>query len=106
MLLRHGVAAFCAAVRRPCPGYYLGHGHAAGSGVVLPLHRQPGVSVLTLLCHAITVVVSQLVGRALAATLGIGLILVQVLSHYNYITVNWSVVHKQARQVLDTTGDG
>jgi uncharacterized membrane protein (Fun14 family) len=48
----------------------------------------------------------QFVGRTLAASVGIGLVLVQVLSYYNVITVNWSVVHKQARQVLDTTGDG
>lgn len=67
----------------------------------------PGsASMIQCFCRAGAVFVPQLVGRALAATLGIGLILVQVLSHYNYITVNWSVVHKQARQVLDTTGDG
>lgn len=48
----------------------------------------------------------QWVGRTVAASLGVGLILIQVLSHYNVITVNWSVVHKQAVQVLDRTGDG
>jgi uncharacterized membrane protein (Fun14 family) len=52
------------------------------------------------------VLVLQFVGRTLAASVGIGLVLIQVLSYYNVITVNWSVVHKQARQVLDTTGDG
>jgi len=51
-------------------------------------------------------VLMQWVGRTLAASLGMGLVLIQVLSYYNVITVNWSVVHKQARQVLDTTGDG
>jgi uncharacterized membrane protein (Fun14 family) len=50
--------------------------------------------------------VLQWVGRTLAASVGLGLVLVQVLSHYNVITVNWSVVHQQARQVLDSTGDG
>eukprot|EP00879_Flechtneria_rotunda_P002561 GHRR01002760.1.p1 GENE.GHRR01002760.1~~GHRR01002760.1.p1 ORF type:complete len:272 (+),score=79.11 GHRR01002760.1:247-1062(+) len=48
----------------------------------------------------------KFVGRTLAASLGIGLILIQVLAHYNLITVNWSVVHQQAREVLDRTGDG
>jgi hypothetical protein len=50
--------------------------------------------------------VLQWVGRTLAASLGLGLVLIQVMSHYNLISVNWSVVHRQARQVLDTTGDG
>lgn len=49
---------------------------------------------------------AQWVGRTLAASVGLGLVLVQVLSHYGVITVNWSIVHKQARQVLDTTRDG
>lgn len=53
-----------------------------------------------------TLPVLQWVGRTLAASVGLGLVLVQVLSYYNVITVNWSVVHKQARQVLDTTNDG
>lgn len=46
------------------------------------------------------------VGRTLAAAVGMSLLLVQVLSHYNVVTVNWSVVHRQAQQVLDRTGDG
>jgi hypothetical protein len=29
-----------------------------------------------------------------------------VLSHYNVVTVNWSVVHRQAAHALDRTGDG
>lgn len=48
----------------------------------------------------------QWVGRTLAAAVGMSLLLVQVLSHYNVVTVNWSVVHRQAQQVLDRTGDG
>lgn len=62
------------------------------------------VNAAALLCF--TCVLLQWVGRTLAASVGIGLVLVQVLSYYNVITVNWSIVHKQARQVLDTTGDG
>lgn len=54
-----------------------------------------------MLCCAV-----QWVGRTLAASVGIGLVLVQLLSYYNVITVNWSIVHKQARQALDSTGNG
>eukprot|EP00878_Enallax_costatus_P019008 GHUV01020040.1.p1 GENE.GHUV01020040.1~~GHUV01020040.1.p1 ORF type:complete len:261 (+),score=51.68 GHUV01020040.1:266-1048(+) len=46
------------------------------------------------------------VGRLLAASVGICLILIQVLAYNDIITVKWSVVHEQVRQVLDTTGTG
>lgn len=58
------------------------------------------------LLGACTAAALKWVGRTLAASVGIGLVLVQVLSYYNIIIVNWSIVHKQARQVLDSTGDG
>lgn len=64
------------------------------------------MTVVPPLCRAALCCAVQWVGRTLAASVGIGLVLVQVLSYYNVITVNWSVVHKQARQVLDSTGDG
>jgi uncharacterized membrane protein (Fun14 family) len=48
----------------------------------------------------------QFVGRALAVTVGMSLVLIQVLSYYDVVTVNWSVVHAQAKAVLDRTGDG
>ncbi|KAI8463269.1 MAG: hypothetical protein J3K34DRAFT_444513 [Monoraphidium minutum] len=48
----------------------------------------------------------KVVGRSLAAFMGLGFACLQLLTYHGYVSVNWTKVSEHARAALDTTRDG